>query len=87
MPAKLGGGSLRFDPAVEGPHRTTAQPGAAQSVACKILRAMRRPGVDRPDRDHATGPMRHARLVDGIARHGGQVIAIPRDRLAGRAAT
>ena len=60
--------------------------GSPETVARKIVRAVRGLGVDRFDLKYATGPMPHGQLVDGIARYGERVIPMVRDMLAGKAA-
>lgn len=60
--------------------------GSPETVARKIVRAVKGLGVDRFDMKYATGPMPHGQLVDGIARYGEKVIPMVRDMLSDQAA-
>lgn len=60
--------------------------GSPETVARKIVRAVKGLGVSRFDLKYATGPMPHGQLVDGIARYGEKVIPMVRDMLADQAA-
>ncbi len=60
--------------------------GGPETVARKIVRAVRGLGIQRFDLKYATGPMPHGQLVEGIRLYGERVIPMVRDMLAGKAA-
>jgi probable LLM family oxidoreductase len=60
--------------------------GSPETVARKIVRAVRGLGIQRFDMKYATGPMPHAQLIDGIGLYGERVIPMVRDMLSGKAA-
>lgn len=60
--------------------------GSPETVARKIVRAVRGLGIQRFDMKYATGPMPHGQLVEGIRLYGERVIPMVRDMLTGRAA-
>jgi len=56
--------------------------GSPETVARKIVRAVRGLGIARFDLKYATGPMPHAQLLDGIRLYGERVIPMVREMLA-----
>lgn len=60
--------------------------GSPETVARKIVRAVRGLGIQRFDMKYATGPMPHAQLIDAIGLYGERVIPMVRDMLTGKAA-
>lgn len=56
--------------------------GSVETVARKIVRAVKGLGIDRFDLKYATGPMPHGQLLDGIGLYGEKVIPMVREMLA-----
>ena len=57
--------------------------GSPETVARKIVRAVRGLGVQRFDMKYSTGPLPHARSMECIRLYGERVIPMVQDMLAG----